>query len=306
MEKESPARTTAFLAGLLLAGYGLLVALRVLAHESFWLGLLLLAAGGLLVLAARPAARGPAETHGPSPRGRVIATAAFGAAAAGGVIGYNLVAASNLSAWEIGIVVYGALLLFAASRLDQMVGPTSIGNLVAWSFPLIAAPLGVFALDAALKSQTGGSPIDPFLMYGLVAPMAWSLDLLGFDVQTLGQTVMLGTSRGTLSLSVGTICAGFQPGILFLGILGLHAWKQQTPPGRLSLYLGLGLIGIYLANLIRLIALALVGHQWGGAALQTAHAHFGWILFFGWMLLFWWIVLRRIEGQGRPVKKPTA
>lgn len=302
---ETRPRTATFLAGLLLTGYGILVTLRVLAHEAFGLGILLLVGGGSLLFAARPPSTAARSLRNPPTRGQVVATALLGSLAAGGILLYNLWTRSTLTPWEIGILVYGAALLAIAPRLDRPVGPTDTGTLVAWSFPVVAAPLGVFALDAALKGQSGASPLDPFLVYGLVAPMAWSLGLVGFDVDTIGQTVLMQTPRGSLSLGIGLVCAGFQPGILFLGVLGLHAWRMRTPPGRLVAYLAVGLLGVYTANLVRLVALALVGYEWGGQALQTAHAHLGWILFFGWIMLFWWIVLRKIEGAPRPDRTTT-
>lgn len=313
MKERSPATTAAFLGGILLAGYGLLVTLRVLAHEAFALGIALIIAGGLLLWfsqrsrktldAPLPAREGKPTV--PASRGQLIATLLIGGFAAGGVLAYNLLAGSTMTPWEIGIVAYGVALLAVAPWLHRRIGPTSMGNLVAWSLPVIAAPLGVFALDAAMKGQVGSSPVDAFLVYGLVAPMAWSLGILGFDVQSIGQNVVMGTPRGSLVLNIGLICAGFQAGILFMGVLGLHAWKEKTPPGRLTAYLALGLFGVYVANLTRLVILALVGYHWGGAVLQTAHAHLGWIVFFIWILLFWWIVLRHLEGTPKKARPQT-
>ena len=286
-----------FLAGVLLAGYGALVVLGLLAHESPLVGALMVLAGGALLWTARPA-RG-ARPHAPAaPRApaRSGATAALGAAAAGGVVAYNLLARSDLSPPELAILAYGLALLAAARRLDRRVLGTDVGTAVAWSLPLVAAPLGLYALDAALDAGVGSSPLDAFIAHGLVRPMAWTLDALGFETATYGQTVLLSTPRGRLALGIGLVCAGLHPSILFLGAFGLFAWQERTPPLRLAALLALGLVGVYVANLLRLVLLALVGYRWGGAALQTAHAHAGWIIFVAWMLAYWWIVLRHLQG----------
>lgn len=305
MTRARAFKASRFLAGMLLAGYGTLVLVRVLAHEAPFVGLILLLGGAALAWSGRPATLDATSTLPPQGDGdakrvrskaAAIATLSLGAAAAVGVTAYNLVTASTFTIPELAIFAYGVVLIVAAPLMDRRVGPTNGRTLVAWSLPLLAAPLGMYALDAALDAGVGSSPLDAFIRHALVAPMAGVLMALGFDVDHTGQTIMLGTAGARLALTVGVVCAGLQPGILFLGVLGLHALRQETPRARLALYLGLGLLGVYVANLVRLIVLALVGHRWGGAALQLAHAHFGWILFVAWMLLFWGFILRRLEG----------
>lgn len=295
-------RAGALVAGLALAGYGALVTLRVLAHESLAVGVLIMLAGAALAWAARP--RAPASPPSPgaprAPPGHSLAAAALGALAAGGVLAYNLRARSGLEPAEVAILAYGALLLAAAPHLHRRVAGASVGTVVAWSFPLVAAPLGLYALDAALDALEGSSPLDAFIRHGLVTPMAVTLAALGFEARAVDQTVMLATPRGWLALSVGVVCAGLHPSVLFLGVFGMHAWQERSPPRRLAALLALGLVGVYLANVVRLVALALVGYEWGGEALQRAHAHLGWLLFVAWMMLYWWLVLRRFSGAAPP------
>ncbi|HWG90883.1 MAG TPA: exosortase/archaeosortase family protein [Candidatus Thermoplasmatota archaeon] len=297
--RNEGARVLLFLAGLGLAGYGALILLQVLAHESRIIGGLLLAFGGLLALLS-----GRGRTDAPAPQSpslapgrRGLLVALLGLLAAGGVLSWNLLRGSSLDLPELAILAYGAALLAAAPFVSR----PRVSAAVAWSFPLLAAPLGIYAVDAALTTAAAGgsSPIDGFIAHGLVAPLGAVLALFGFEAATAGQTVFLETPRGLLVLGVGLVCAGLQPAVLFLGVFGMHAWEERTPPARFALLLGLGLLGVYVANLIRLVALALVGYQWGGVALQEAHAHLGWILFVAWMLLYWWLVLRRFTGPSR-------
>lgn len=301
-------RGLSFAAGLMATGYGALVLLDVLAHEATLLAAVLLVGGvGLLWLALRPRTgerrrepklpedgREDSEPTAATP-GRIAGTLALGLLAAGGTVAYNALAGSGFSLPEVAILVYGTALVLAAPHLDARVGPLRAGDLVAWSLPLVAAPLGVYALDAALDAGAGGSPLDAFIRHVLVPPMTASLDLLGFDVAHQGQTVELGTPRGQLFLTVGLVCAGLQPGILFLGVLGLHTWRRRTPAARAGLLLALGAAAVYLVNLARLVLLAIVGHRWGGQALQTVHAHAGWVLFLVLVLAFWGLLLPRLE-----------
>ncbi|PSG98073.1 hypothetical protein BRD56_02115 [Thermoplasmatales archaeon SW_10_69_26] len=303
--KRARRRGLAFTAGVLLAGYGALVLLDVLAHESKLVAIGLLLAGGALVgltaTGASPRQEPSTAAQGPSPARR-WATVGLGLVCLAGVTGYNAWAGSGLSLPELAIVAYGAMLVLAAGHLEREVRGVPVHEVVAWSLPLVAAPLGVYAFDAALDAGVGSSPLDAFIRHVLVPPMTASLDVLGFDVVYRGQTVELGTPRGSLFLTVGLVCAGLQPGILFLGVLGLHTWREPTPPGRAVVLLTLGLLGVYLMNLVRLVALALVGYRWGGSALQTVHAHAGWVLFLVLVLVFWGLLLPAIESL-RPAEE---
>lgn len=284
------------LAGLLLAGQGLLVVTRVLDHEApllvGWgvlaLGLALLAWGSL------PSFPPPATAG--AGRARRIVLVSLGAFAALGVIGYNALARSTLSVPELAMLAYGLALMAASRALDLRVGRTDLGTLVALSFPLVLAPLSLYAVNAAVTSQLGATPLAWYIHHTLVQPMAALLGLGGLDATLVGDTVRIETPRGALFLSVGVVCAGLYAGALFLGVFGLFAWERRTPPGRLAAYLAVGLLGLHVANVLRLALLGFVGHAWGGEALQAFHRHAGWVLFLAWSLLFWAVVLRRLEG----------
>lgn len=291
-----------FLAGILLAGYGALILLRLLAHESLIVGAALTLVG-VALLATLPRRAVASAPHAPaiSTRRRLLVVM-MGVAAAGGLLGYNALTRSTLEIPELAILAYGVALIVASRNLDRRLGRMGISTLVAWSIPLVAAPLALYAVDAAIDAQVqvGASPLDWFIAHLLVAPMSSALSIFGLDASSNGQVVALATPRGHLFLSVGVVCAGIQPSILFLGVFGLYAWEEKTSGKRLALLLALGLVGVYLANLARLILLGLVGYHWGGAALQTTHAHAGWALFVGWMLAYWWLVLRRLTGKEAP------
>lgn len=243
---------------------------------------LLLAGGALLGVAAKTR-----TASGPTPRARLVL--AIGLVCIVGVLGYNLARGSTFGAPEVAILAYGVALVLAAGRLDRW------GRVVAYSFPLVLAPLSLYALNAALVGGVGATPLTLYIRHGLVAPLAAALAIVGIDVSIVGETVRLATPRGALFLTVGVVCAGLYAMVLFLGVFALFAWEQRTTGWRLAAYLALGLAGLHAANVVRLILLALVGYGWGGDALQTFHRHAGWVLFLAWAVLFWWLVLRRFE-----------
>lgn len=294
------------LAGLLLAGQGLLVVTRVLDHEApilvGWaalaLGLLLAAWGRIPPLSSTSSA--PSPSAAAASRGRALAVAGLGAFAVAGVVGYNALRGSTMGVPELAIVAYGVALLAASRALHRRVLGTDVNTLVAFSFPLVLAPLSLYAVNAALASRMAQTPLGWYVENTLVVPMAAGLQVFGFDATMIGDTVRMATPRGVLFLSVGVVCAGIYASVLFLGVFGLFAWERRTPPMRLAAYLAVGLLGLHVANVLRLVLLGMVGYKWGGDALQDFHQHAGWVLFLVWSLGFWAVVLRRMEGPAPP------
>jgi exosortase/archaeosortase family protein len=295
------------LLGLLLAGHGALVLVGVIAHEakvagaaSLLLGILLLSFGIPRLHLRRPAF-----------------VAAVGAVAAGGVLVHAAATGSGLTLAEAAILAYGVALLVAARHLDRplrrpfrrtdvpetpgtrpKVG-ADVGTLVAWSFPLLLAPLALYALNAAF-SGSAGAAATPAVAKAVVLPTAWSLRFLGTPVEIDGNNLLLATPRGKLVLGVGLVCAGIYPMVLFLGLVLLHAWRHQLAPPRIATLAAAGLALLWAVNILRLVALTRIGVRWGPEALTTAHAHAGWLLFALAMVAFWAVAFRRTEVVARP------
>lgn len=283
------------LAGAALVGYGALVLAGVLAHEAPWTGLAAIAGGAAALLWPRPG--GPARHSLPGTRATALAVLGLGLA--GAVAGYNLLRGSDVSWPEAALLGYGLALAAASRVLDARVaGRVEVATLVGWSFPLLLAPFALYALNGVL-GEGMPAPASAVIEATLVAPLAGALGLLGDPVRTAGPAVLLPTARGTLTLGVGLVCAGLYPAVMFLGALGLHGWQHRLAAPRLAGYLALGLLGLWAANVLRLVVLAKVGQAWGAEALQLAHEHAGWLLFLGFMGLFWGLVLRPVErGAG--------
>ncbi len=279
------------LAGLLFIGYGLLVVLRIVAHEALIAGITSLALGILLLIRNMPLL--------PTSRlPRAWLVAGLGGTIVIGLVTYNLALQSGLGGPEWGLLIYGVALLSMAILMGSGRGGVRASALVGWSFPLVLAPLILWTIHAILSGPAGlttGQLAAPLIHAGLVLPAAWGLEWVGTPTRVLGDNLLLATPRGNMTLGVGLVCAGIYPMVLFAGILALHAWREGLSPKRTAAYLAVGLAGLWIANILRIILLAKIGQHWGAHALQTAHAHLGWIFFVGFMVLYWHQVLRRWE-----------
>lgn len=276
------------LVGLALVGYGLLVLLGLLPHDAPLAGATAFVLGALLLAWGLPDVVAP----------RTGIVAAIGVACIAGVTVYNVVARSGLGRPEWAILGYGLALLVAAPFLHLRLRRFDVASVVGWSFPILLAPLALFALDAGV-SDDGGAAADPVVQALVVAPTAAGLELTGTPVQRTDSTLLVATPRGQLSLGVGFVCAGLYPMILFAGVLALHAWRTRPPARRLAMWAVTGIGGLWLVNLLRLVILTRVGIARGADALQAVHAHLGWVLFAAFMAMFWATALR-------PARAPAA
>jgi exosortase/archaeosortase family protein len=156
----------------------------------------------------------------------------------------------------------------------------------------LGGPLAVWGTQALSKGALGATPVELFVRLALLAPLAWILPLLGMPATVAGQTLTYATPRGPLSLEVGAACSGVQAMALFAGVLALYLVAERPGGGRLLAWSAIGLVGVYVANLLRLVMLFAVGYAWGPDALLRAHAEAGWMFFAAWAIAFAWLARR--------------
>jgi hypothetical protein len=182
------------LLGLASLGQGLFILLRVVPHESPLLGAGLAALGALL-LRFTPLPRVPRLPQWPLVAG--------GLAAAAVVVAWNVARGMPWVAPKIAIVAVGVALAAAA----PLVRIPRVANVVAWSIPLVGAPLVVWGLQALSAATIAGmTPMELFIEHALLAPMSGALALLGYHPETFGQRIQFDTQQG------GRIWAASLPG----------------------------------------------------------------------------------------------
>lgn len=293
--------------GLALAGYGLSIVLGLVAHESLAIGWASLALGmalvGVSVARAGPQPQAAVEVAPPFR----WAVAAVGTFVSVGTLVYNLLGASTFTTPELALVAYGALLVACLPWLERPVvarGRVTVMTLVAWSFPLVLAPLAIYAANGILTSSAGSETAasSPLVQWLLVEPTAGLLQAMGHEVAVRDNSLFLQTARGSLTLSVGLVCAGIYPAVLFAGLFALYVWDRKPPWRRVAVQAAAGFGALWGLNLARMAVLAQVGVDRGTAALQQVHDQIGWLLFAAFSAVYWWLVLRRARpDQAAPL-----
>ncbi len=270
--------------GLALLGWGLSILLGVTPHEDLIVGAALAAFGAALVVTApslpKVGAMSPAWVAG---AGIAIATL---------VLTYMAWSHSALDLPKSAIILFSLGLAASARwlkrdiRLTPRGAPIPVSTIVVCTIAVLGAPLALWAVQAAFKTSMGTTPIELFVRVALLAPLGIILSLVGLQPSVQGQTVTYATVNGPLSLEVGAACSGVQAMALFAGVLALYLLVERPSGRRLALWSCIGIAGVYVANLVRLVTLFLVGYQWGPDALLRVHAEAGWMFFVAWAIVF--------------------
>lgn len=281
------ARVTSLL-GLVTLGEGLFILFRVVPHESPLLGAGLAAAGAFLLHLAPPP---PLRRVPPLP------VALVGALLVLAVAAHTLLTRATLVPPKVALLGFGAGLVALAPLQDRRMpgfAKLRVATLLGWGAAVVGVPLATWGAQAALKTPVGGTtPLELFLQHALLTPLALVLGVLGHAPTLHGQVVTFATPRGPMSLEVGVACSGIQAMGLFAGLLMCHVAALRPTPRRALAWAAIGLGGVYLTNVTRLVALALIGSAWGGDALERAHAEAGWIFFVAWAAAFAALTTRR-------------
>ncbi len=163
--------------------------------------------------------------------------------------------------------------------------------------PLLVARAYVRDFDAsvdvyswvALAPETGailsliGVPNTVHAVSGLTAPG------ISFTPQHIGVQV---------TLVITTSCSGiYSFGIFASAFLSFVLTEYAKPSRRMWIFLGLGLLAAYAANVLRMVVIVLVGYFTDTAAtdlqnMLVAHSYAGWIIFLGWTALFWGLLFK--------------
>jgi archaeosortase C (PEF-CTERM variant) len=177
--------------------------------------------------------------------------------------------------------------------------------LLALALMLVVPVMLERAAEGNAASEVG---ISAYSEYLLAKPVDGMMRLSGVDTHIDGVTISFDTVSGTrISLLIATSCSGVYSFAIFTAaFLAFAASEFREWDRRLKWFLLLGIVAAYVANLLRMYIIVMVGHLWGSDALLWAHANAGWLIYMAWVSAFWWLLFRWFWGgrergaPGRP------
>ena len=114
-----------------------------------------------------------------------------------------------------------------------------------------------------------------------------------------------------VTVVITTACSGiYSFGIFASAFVAFVLAEYDRLTRRIWLLLALGLMSSYIANVLRMVVIVLVGYyaDSGQADLQNmliAHSYAGWIIFLAWIALFWGALFKFLP-EARPSLTPGA
>jgi archaeosortase C (PEF-CTERM variant) len=174
--------------------------------------------------------------------------------------------------------------------------------------PLMLARLIVGNIDES---------VGLYSAYLLAPEVSGFLNILGIPASVDWLTITFPTQSGdVISVYVSTACSGIYSFSIFASaFLSFVLTEYDRVDRKVGLLMGLGILTAYVANILRMVVIVLVGYytytpEAGMQAMLVAHSNAGWIIFLIWIGLFWFLMYRFLIRTGEPVedveeKKPV-
>lgn len=227
---------------------------------------------------------------------------------------YNalLAGAPGLGTHDTVVLLFGAAMIIYSflpedyGRERDFVLIFSIGLLLILVFPLMLMRLLVGSFDASVNAYSSV----------LLSPeLGGILTLLGIENSVDGIILSFVTQAGEpVSLMITTSCSGIYSFSIFASAFSAFVLTEYSRfDKRVGFLLVLGVLTSYLANLLRMVIIVLVGWsmdtpETGLQNLLNAHANAGWMIFLLWITIFWLVMYKflMVKEERTPRKKEEA
>jgi exosortase/archaeosortase family protein len=215
--------------------------------------------------------------------------------------GFNILFGGKLGSFDVGIISTGMLIIFLNMNLLKLrvLDETYISFISRFLFVFM---LLYGFLFSGIQYITGNLTENYLLTYLTII----SGKIAGFFLSFFGDTTIVQVfdsySHGILinfkgfSVSVYSPCSGAESIVVFLSsVIGYVTSNDNIKVKKIAIYSFIGLISLFIINVIRIILLVIIGYRFGFDALSFFHYNLGWIFFVSGMAIFWWLVMREAD-----------
>jgi len=156
---------------------------------------------------------------------------------------------------------------------------------------------------------------SPLTYYLLSAPTVALVSLFGIPAVTPGynqfygevayNTIELtGTDGGVMFLGISLSCSGLYSVAIFVSaFIAFIAIEYKRVNRKVLGLLGLGILLAWIANILRMAIIVVVGRYYGSSTMVWVHNNIGEIIFMIWVIAFW-LVMFKYLGFGEEPPKP--
>lgn len=174
-----------------------------------------------------------------------------------------------------------------------------------------------------LQLTSDGGTVDtnsPLTYYFLAMPTAALSNLLGIPViSPFTDPITLlpvyhimqvpGPDGYPLNLSISLSCSGLYSVAIFVSaFIAFIAVEYKKFDLKVGVLLGMGIVLAWIANIIRMTIIVIVGHYYGMDAMVWTHNNIGELIFMAWVILFWLFMFKYFgvldSKESKPRKEP--
>jgi len=141
--------------------------------------------------------------------------------------------------------------------------------------------------------------VNLYSAYMLAPQVSFFLNLLGIKSSVDWINLAFTTARGQeVIVGITTACSGiYSFGIFASAFIAFVFTEYKKIDLKVLALLALGIFTAYLANILRMVTIILVGYYYDTPEtnlqfMLQAHSNAGWIIFLGWIALFWLLVFK--------------
>jgi exosortase/archaeosortase family protein len=189
---------------------------------------------------------------------------------------------------EFSLLLSGiGVILFAVLDYRSLILPVSI--------PFIAV-IGYGGYEAFVRNQEWiTAPLIPVITH-ITNTL---LNFIGINSVANGNIVSFMSQTGSpIYLSIVSDCTGiWSLGTFTVAVIIVFSSFPPTITKKCVLLIAIGYLGTFIANITRILLIALAGFFYGPAGvIEKVHIHIGWIVFTLWMIIFWYYYFTRQVG----------
>jgi exosortase/archaeosortase family protein len=182
----------------------------------------------------------------------------------------------------IGVIVFGVL------NFKSFVLPVSI--------PFVAV-IGFGLFELFIQNEEWiTAPLIPFVTLFTIS----LLNFLGISSVSNGNIISFISQTGDpIYLSIVSDCTGiWSLGTFTITVIIVLSSFPKSISKKSMIIIGIGYLGTFCANIIRILVISLSGYYFGPAGvIEQVHVHIGWIVFSAWLIIFWYYYFTRQIGM---------
>jgi archaeosortase C (PEF-CTERM variant) len=205
---------------------------------------------------------------------------------------FNFIIHDNIGPFDLGLIVAGLFIIFInlfGSKLFKL--DMNIIKFTTYFVFVSVLTFGIlfYGMEHIFGSNGDNNPLYNLFAYFVVLISSFFLNLIQPTVVYQNAINFNG-----FSIFVGYGCSGIESFAIYLSALVAYFFSFSNLSKKdFLLYSIIGVIALYLMNVVRIIILVLIGYYFDTELMMVFHTHLGWIMFVFGMAIFWYFAINK-------------